>query len=218
MVKPQYFMFWIDWILGGLNFLGYCCASLCLTGMLLTYISINRIKEALLAESITERENREAEGVKRELLDDAGKAKLDLEKAGKKEALRLEKVEKYNDLSQRFNLYFTILALILTLGTLSTSSLFSGLNSLPYIAAINKSQGYSQFPQEYVYLYGIIHSAILFSVFSLLRSQLEELKSKLGITGTDDIYKTTFSKKAIEMIITGGPLIAPGLKAIFDYF
>jgi hypothetical protein len=186
-VKPQYFMTDLQKVLGITNLMGYFAAGLCLAGMLLIYVTVRRVKERVAGEGETE------------------------------EKVLAERQQEYRDAEQRFNHYFMILATILTLGALATSSLFSGLNSLPFVKEVTKAQGFSPFPSDFVYLYGIVHSAVLLVAYLQIRAQLKELQQTLKIEKAE-AANISLSKKLIDLMVAGSPLLGPILQSVFGQF
>ncbi len=200
MIKPAYFHSGLTYLMAAVSFGGYIAAGACIGYLLLVYMSMRMEMNAY--------ENQEADTTNTETNDKATEAP----------ANRKKYVKKYYELTYLFNTNFVLLSVTLTLGTMSIGSLFTGLSTLPLIKAITRSQGYTPFPQEYVTLFAILHTAILLSFYIIIHNRLKQWKKQLEIQDTDNPNDNSFFNILKDTIANGAPLLAPILQHLFLQF
>jgi hypothetical protein len=134
----------------------------------------------------------------------------------------------------RFNQYFLITAIILSLAVFTTGQFFSALNTLDFMKVYNRSIGFEYFRNETVYLYAILHSFLLLLFYLPVHMGIAEAYGKVNgfaaalpaatAAVTADSKKevatsdpgTSLLRKFLDLFVVGSPLIAAFLKSLLD--
>ena len=121
-------------------------------------------------------------------------------------------VVKYLD--GRLKLYFTIVAIVLSLGVFTTGTLFSALNSLDFVSELTKARGYTMFPSDYVVLYGLIHSFALMLFSVPAKYTVDNVKSRMVPAPEPEDWSQL--KKLGGLAVAGSPLLAGLFQSLLD--
>jgi|GEM_PF-6854399 len=135
-------------------------------------------------------------------------------------------------LEKKVNWIFSITALLLCFGIVSTGALYNGMNSLPFVKQLNRDLGFSIFSADAPYLYGCLHSCILLVFFIPIRARIAAMKlqtARITAAGGEpntpgaaalsvqDIPPATIKSLLGQLLIGGAPFLVGLLQAFLDY-
>lgn len=134
--------------------------------------------------------------------------------------------DRYVQLYKKFDFYFIITAIILSVAVVTTGVFFSSLNMLDFVKQFSRSIGRTAFSYDLVYLFGLINSMVLLAVYLPVKRTFNSAKTKaLKIDpniatqlGPDKSasFMSGPMKRLLEVVIASSPLMAGFLQTFLD--
>ncbi len=222
-------MFWVQIV-------GFIAGSCCLAGFIyaagmLVYF-VRKAKELQVSYN---KKNAELNSTKKEKdKDEADIVKLDKDIKTKEtelnvivENLKSDK-ERFDKLSDYFQTYFTLSAVILSLLVLCTGFLHGTINDLDFVKMIRSDWGYSPARTDFIYLYGGFYTVILLLVYIPTKMRFSEISfpnfagSDVGSTANTSgdkkwfgFFKNPFGKLS-DLLVATSPLLASLVQSLFE--
>lgn len=120
--------------------------------------------------------------------------------------------DQYKTCKRYFNFFFAITAVILSVLVIWVGSLFASVNSLDLFVFLRQRTGYSFLPYDFVYLYGALHSLLLFIFYVPVKLRLLSMSFSIPEEqeGDSGAVKDTFKKilvRFVEILAASSPLL-----------
>jgi hypothetical protein len=120
--------------------------------------------------------------------------------------------DQYKTCKRYFNFFFAITAVILSVLVLWVGSLFASVNSLDLFVFLRQRTGYSFLPYDFVYLYGALHSLLLFIFYVPVKLRLLSMSFSIPEEQDGDkiAIKDTLKKilvRFVEILAASSPLL-----------
>lgn len=120
--------------------------------------------------------------------------------------------DQYKICKRYFNFFFAIAAVILSVLVIWIGSLFASVNSLDLFVFLRQRTGYSFLPYDFVYLYGALHSLLLFIFYVPVKLRLLSMSFSIPEEQVSDtgVVKDTFKKilvRFVEILAASSPLL-----------
>ncbi|HYF30511.1 MAG TPA: hypothetical protein VD993_05295 [Chitinophagaceae bacterium] len=133
----------------------------------------------------------------------------------------------YAVLKSHFNTFFICTAILLSFLVFCTGSLYSAINEMEFIRKLKHDMGYSPVRQDFVYVYGGLHTLLILMFYIPVRLQFtsfeKEFKTVVSTDGAaqaqDKKLNTTLAnpfKKMADVIIAGSPILVSFVQALLD--
>jgi len=215
LVSGNIFMSKLHDIFFTVNMVGHIAASFCLVGMINCVIYMSRLKKLLAIDA------------EKKLPADVNAPNDDSKKLTPENIELLRK-----DIKRRFNLYFILTAIILSLAIFTSGIFFSSMNNMEFIKQVTKDQGFSTVNTEMVYIYAVLYSFFLVLIYLPVRYMLNSLDKEIPSAATpnvtdpqnqnDEKNKSFFSKLSTNLFglkdvaIAASPILASLLQKLVD--
>lgn len=129
--------------------------------------------------------------------------------------------DQYKTCKRYFNFFFTIAAVILSVLVIWVGSLFASVNSLDFFVFLRQRMGYSFLPYDFVYLYGALHSLLLFIFYVPVKLRLLSMSFSIPdeIQNDGTAVKDTFKKilvRFVEILAASSPLLTAILQKMLE--
>lgn len=179
------------------TFIGYIAGAFCLAGFIYTAGSLGFIRENL---SSLRQLPADTNGVT-------------------EEKKRQESI--YLNLFKYFNTYFILSSVILSVMVLYTGGLYAAVNSLDFVRLLANDWGYSPARNEFVYLYGSLHTVIVLLFYIPTKMQFSEIavddntSTTNGNRKSPDVIKNLLGSLK-DMLLTVSPLLASVGNSLID--
>ncbi len=139
---------------------------------------------------------------------------IEIDKADEDKVFSKEEIDY---LESRFRHFLTIAGVLLSLAVFATGTFFSALNSLDFIRVISRSLGHSPVPNDYVLLYGLVHTFALLVFYIPARYKLDRLAMASGEKKVGEESWLPM-KKLAQLAVVSSPLLAGLLQNLLEMF
>lgn len=214
VIKDLYFMETLNNKLDWIVYLGLIAGAFCLAGFIHSGVLLGYFAKELKKSNQTQDLNMKLSRK------DASLPSVEEIQVIKEEQEKHRDKIIYLGLSNAFQSYFILSAVLLSLMVFTTGLLYSAVNSLSFIKLITDDWGHSPARSEFVYLYGALYTIILLLIYVPVRIRLTEFDTSSDPQSVVQGNWKNFGKSMFDqlkgVLIAVSPLLTSLVQALLD--
>jgi hypothetical protein len=215
IIKDIFFLQHLRTSMNLVKILGCIAGACCLAGFIYTASMLSYFSEPL--SKIRKRVAEKRQAVKNAAPEALPKAQAALEETEQEDA---ETEKLFTRLSNIFQTYFMLAAIILSLLILCTGALFNTVNSLDFVKLLADDWGYSPARADFIYLYGGLYTIILLLVYVPARIRFGEVDMPGNAVLAEnkkwyEILKNPFGNMK-GLLVASSPLLVSVIQSLIE--